>query len=196
MCSGGGLCHERVDVTCGHDVPIESKLCLLRRGKPLYRGVIRAPGEHDHGAEQHIRPACEWSAQLHRIPFSVGCRWGTPPLRPRHAPPHDSYPQRPGTGRRSPRGGALLLGSRKASWEQKIPVPKGRACVIAPALLPCRVRGVPCEGLSVSATWDQASGDRRYNAVAESAEELALCIRIGQVHYRILTNPRFTVFGF
>jgi hypothetical protein len=36
---------------------IESKLCLLCKESPLYRGVMSAPGEHDHDAEQHTRPA-------------------------------------------------------------------------------------------------------------------------------------------
>src|SRR5262249_53410282 len=54
---GGGLGDVRVDLACGHDGPIEHKLGLLCRGQPLYRGVIRAPGEYDHQTEQHTYPA-------------------------------------------------------------------------------------------------------------------------------------------
>src|SRR5262245_18383977 len=77
---GGGLCDVRVDLACGHDVPIEHKLGLLCRGQPLYRCVIRAPGEHDHHTEQHPYPAYEPLSPLHSISFlllALGL-WSTP----------------------------------------------------------------------------------------------------------------------
>jgi len=64
---GGGLCYVRVDLACGHEVPIKPKLGLLCRGQPLYRGVIRAPSEHDHHTEQHTYPVYEPWPPSHSI---------------------------------------------------------------------------------------------------------------------------------
>src|SRR5262249_11852165 len=50
---GSRLRNVCVDLACGHNGPIESKLRLFCGRQPLYRGVICAPGEYDHEAEQH-----------------------------------------------------------------------------------------------------------------------------------------------
>src|SRR5262245_32137765 len=71
---GGRLRHVGADLACSHDLPIERKLGLLRGSKPLYCGVIGAPGEQDHEAKQSTRPLSKRAVPMHSISFSVGCR--------------------------------------------------------------------------------------------------------------------------